>query len=369
MASHRTASRYWSALVFLISVALIGGFAYYVHKQVGLDHVLQLPLQELGPILAGFGALLSFLSLLWVLVLLEYRNTDEQRRDEALKAELERLTAPGTEAAQHAAHIAADLRSQADALKASSTEAAVALDSTGTLFRQHSKDLADSANKLTAAVNLIKDAIAAQTGDLISISQNMGAQRASLVEAAKKETNALAEALNLSAQAIGTTVRSHGEQLSGLVGNAGSQGAALQAAVKQQSEQLKAIADKQTAEFAAAIDGLSKRIEAATQGAAKRSEEMKAAVETQAGVLSKSSTVALTQIKDSLADFETAMTKTIESGGQRAAVIRESLQQQTDAVGAALTGSFEKFRQALGNIGQVATTTAEQAAQRTKSLE
>jgi hypothetical protein len=113
-------------------------------------------------------------------------------------------------------------------------------------------------------------------GDLISMSQNMGAQRASLVEAAKKETNALAEALNLSAQAIGSTVRGHGEQLSGLVGQASSQGAALQTAIKQQAEQLKGFADKQTADFAAAIDALSKRIEAATQGASARSDQMQA---------------------------------------------------------------------------------------------
>ena len=287
MASIRTASRYWSTLVLLVSIGLIGGFAYYVHQQVGLGQVLSLPLNRLSPLLAGFAALLSFLSLLWVLVLLEFRNTDEKHRDAAIKAELERLTAPGTEAAQHAAHIASDLRNQADALKASTTEAAQALDTTGTLFRQHSKDVADSAGKLTAAVNLIKDAIAAQTGDLISMSQNMGAQRASLVEAAKKETNALAEALNLSAQAIGSTVRGHGEQLSGLVGQASSQGASLQTAIKQQAEQLKSFADKQTADFAAAIDALSKRIEAATEIASARSDQMQAAVEAQSGLLTK----------------------------------------------------------------------------------
>ena len=78
MASIRTASRYWSTLVLLVSIGLIGGFAYYVHQQVGLGQVLSLPLDRLSPLLAGFAALLSFLSLLWVLVLLEFRNTDEK---------------------------------------------------------------------------------------------------------------------------------------------------------------------------------------------------------------------------------------------------------------------------------------------------
>jgi hypothetical protein len=93
MASIRTASRYWSTLVLLVSIGLIGGYAYYVHQEVGLDQVLSLPLDRLSPLLAGFAAVLSFLSLLWVLVLLEFRNTDEKTRDAAIKAELERLTA------------------------------------------------------------------------------------------------------------------------------------------------------------------------------------------------------------------------------------------------------------------------------------
>src|SRR5262245_22390260 len=127
MASNRTVSRFWAALVFLITIGSLGGFAYYVRTYIGFDRILPSTLAELAPLLVGFAALLSFLSLLWLLVLLAYRTSDEKRRDEALKAELERLTAPGTEAAQHAAHIAADLRSQADALKAASTEAAVRL--------------------------------------------------------------------------------------------------------------------------------------------------------------------------------------------------------------------------------------------------
>ncbi len=57
MASIRTASRYWSTLVLLVSIGLIGGYAYYVHQQVGLDRVLSLPLDRLSPLLAGFAAL------------------------------------------------------------------------------------------------------------------------------------------------------------------------------------------------------------------------------------------------------------------------------------------------------------------------
>ncbi len=37
MASHRTASRYWAALVFLITVALIGGYVYYVYVRLEVD--------------------------------------------------------------------------------------------------------------------------------------------------------------------------------------------------------------------------------------------------------------------------------------------------------------------------------------------
>ncbi|MGH6959582.1 MAG: hypothetical protein ACREE7_03785, partial [Dongiaceae bacterium] len=224
-----------SVIAVIVSIGWIALALFYVNRRIGWQNLYTLSPGELGGIIAG---VIAPVALLGVLAVLERRGLEEARNRALLRDQLEALTDTASEALDHAVTVTGEMKRQAEALHDSSSDATRAIESTGLAFRQHSKDLAESAVTLTNAVNEIKDLLAAQSTDVVGLSQRLADQRVALAESARAETASLAQTVAGAAQGVADTVKAQAEQIAALVERTAAQGLRLQTAFGDQAKEL-----------------------------------------------------------------------------------------------------------------------------------
>ncbi len=151
---------YLGLLLTLIWTIIV---AAYIGAEIGWRALAQLSPGEQGGLLAGYAGVLAFL---WVLLTFLKRDRQLAAHMASLETELNRLRDPLGESDDKTAGLAEALRKRVELVEAATTAADGQLAKAATLLESQSKGIVAAAAKVTQEVELAKQGLAQQRGQL-----------------------------------------------------------------------------------------------------------------------------------------------------------------------------------------------------------